>query len=130
MFATTLFIGLTLVFAQADRTVMLPDTPQGKHVTAYIKAFNSGDEKTFVEAHERHMAKSILKNRPASEQGQMFKRMRGDFGTLTIQQVVKSTPEQIQIIVPTKGGEAATLSFDFEKDAPYKINGIGVDIKG
>lgn len=60
----------------------------------------------------------------------MFKRMQGDFGTLKLQQVVTSTPEQIRIIVPTKGGEEATFTFDFEKAAPYKISGIGVDIKG
>lgn len=126
----SLLIAFTLVVAQADKAVTLPDTPQGTHVAAYITAFNSGDETVFIEAHEQHMTKRTQKTMPASHQGEMFKRMQGDFGTLKVRQVVKSTPEQIQVVVPTKGGEEATLTFDFEKDAPYKINGIGVDIKG
>ena len=126
----TLFLGLTLIFAQAGKAVTLPDTPQGKHVAAYIKAFNTGDEKQFLAAHELHMAKSSLAKRTAADRVQLFKRMQGDFGTLKVQQVVKSTPQQIQILVPTTGGEEATMTFDFEKDAPFGIAGIGVDIKG
>jgi hypothetical protein len=118
-----------LVIAQAGKAVAVPDTPQGKHVDAYIKAFNSGDEKQFLAAHELHMSKSILDKRPAAERGQMFKRMQGDFDTLEVQRLVKSTPQQIQIIVPTKAGDEATFTFDFEKDAPYRISAIGVDIK-
>lgn len=126
---TTLMIGFTLLFAQADKPA-LPETPQGRHVAAYIKAFNSGDEKAFIAAHEQHLVMSMQKNLPASRQSEMFKRMQGDFGTLKVVQVLKATADQIQIIVPTKGGEEGTFTFDFEKDAPYKISGIGVDVKG
>lgn len=129
MFAT-LLIGLTLLGAQAKTTAALPDTPQGKHVEAYIKAFNSGNEKTFLDAHELHMAKAVLNKRSGPDRAQMFRRMRDDFGTFKVQKVVSATAKQIQIIVPTTGGEDAMLTFDFENDAPYKISGIGVDIKG
>jgi hypothetical protein len=126
-----LLIGLTIAAGQpAAKTVTLPDTPQGKHVEAYIKAFNSGDEKTFLEAHEQHLAKSVLDKRAATDRAQMFKRMRGDFGTLKIQRVVTATASQIQIIVPTKEGEEATMTFDFEAAPPYRISGLGIDVKG
>ena len=127
----TLVLGLILFATQAGSTkVALPDTPQGRHVDAFVKAFNSGDEKTFLAAEEAHMTKGTLERRPAAERSQMFKRMQGDFGTFTVQQVVKSTPEQIQVIFPTKQGEDAVFTFDFEKTAPFRIAGIGVDIKG
>ena len=126
----TFLIGLTLLGTQAAKTVALPDTPQGKHVEAFIKAFNTGDEKTFLRAEEEHLTKTMLDKRPVADRGQMFKRMQGDFGTFTVQKVVKSTPQQTQIILPTRQGEDALFTFDFEQDAPFRIVGIGVDRSG
>jgi hypothetical protein len=108
----------------------LPDTPQGRHVTAYVKAFNSGDEKTFLASNEEHMTKSVLEHRSAEERGKLFRRMRDDFGTLRIDQVLKATAEQIQISAPTKEGAEGLFTFDFEPSAPYRISGIGIDVKG
>lgn len=126
----TLFLGLTLVAAQAAKPAALPDTPQGKHVEAFIKAFNTGDEKTFLQAEADHMTKGTLDRRPAADRGQMFKRMQGDFGTFQVRRVVKATSQQIQIVMPTTQGDEAVFTFDFEKEAPFKIAGIGVDVKG
>jgi hypothetical protein len=127
----TVCLGLTLFVTQAGRVaVTLPDTPQGRHVDAFIKAFNTGDEKTFIQAEAEHMTKTILEKRPATERGQMFKRMQGDFGTFKLQKVVTSTADEIQVIFPTKEGDDAVFTFNFEKEAPFKIAGIGVDIKG
>jgi len=110
-----------------DAPKTLPDTPQGKRVKAYIDAFNSGDEKKFLAAQEELMAADTLSRRPAAERAKMFNRMRGDFGTLTIKRAA-STPEKIRAVVPTKEGDEAIFSFEFEAKAPYKIKGILVDI--
>ena len=67
-----------------DAPKTLPDTPQGKHVKAYIDAFNTGDEKKFLAVQEELMAAEALARRPAAERAKMFNRMRGDFGTLTV----------------------------------------------
>ena len=67
-----------------DAPKTLPDTPQGKHVKAYIDAFNSGDEKKFLAAQEELMAAGDARRRPAAERAKMFSRMKGDFGTLTV----------------------------------------------
>jgi hypothetical protein len=110
-----------------DAPKTLPDTPQGKHVKAYIEAFNTGDEKKFLAVQEELMAAETLARRPAAERAKMFNRMRGDFGTLTVKRAA-ATPEKIRVVMPNKDGDDAIFSFEFETKAPYKIKGIAVDI--
>ena len=110
-----------------DAPKTLPDTPQGKHVKAYIDAFNSGDEKKFLAVQEELMAPETLAKRPPAERAKMFSRMRGDFGTLTVKRAA-STPERIRVVMPNKEGDDAIFSFEFDTKAPYKIKGIMVDI--
>jgi hypothetical protein len=110
-----------------DAPKALPDTPQGKQVKAFIEAFNSGDEKTFLKAQEELMASDTLARRPAADRAKMFNRMKGDFGTLTVKRAA-ATADQIRVVVPDKDGNEAIFSFDFEPKAPYKIRGLGVDL--
>jgi hypothetical protein len=110
-----------------DAPTTLPDTPQGKHVKAYIDAFNSGDEQKFLSAQEALMSADTLARRPAADRAKMFSRMKGDFGTLTVKRAA-STPEKIRVVMADKDGNDAIFSFDFETRAPYKIKGIAVDI--
>jgi hypothetical protein len=56
--------------------------------------------------------------------------MQGDFGKLTVEKLVKATDRQIVIQSTTKAGDEATFTFDFEEAAPFKISGIGVDVRG
>ena len=67
-----------------DAPAKLPDTPQGKHVKAYIDAFNSGDEARFLKAQEELMAADALVRRPADQRAKRYARMRGDFPAMKI----------------------------------------------
>ena len=110
-----------------DAPKTLPDTPQGKHVKAYIDAFNSGDEKTFLAVQEELMSAETLARRPAADRAKMFGRMKGDFGKLIVKRAA-STAAQIRAVIGDKDGNDAIFSFDFETKAPYKIKGIAVAI--
>lgn len=121
MIAATMFAG---------QAAALPDTPQGKAVQAWVKAFNSGDEKAFLKVQDELLAPAVLAKRTPEERAQMFQRMKGDFGTLTIDKVAAATAKQIRLIVPTKdGGAIGTFTFDFEDKAPFKITGLGIDVE-
>jgi hypothetical protein len=120
----------TLIAVQAGAAPRLPDTPQGRHVAAFMQAFNTGDEKKFLDAEETLMSKPALTRRSAAERGQMFRRMQGDFGTLKVQKVMKATPDEITVVVPTTQGDDAVFTFMFEKDAPFRVAGLSVDIRG
>src|SRR5262245_17876636 len=130
MLAVALFMTLTLASLQDARGATLPDTPQGKHVQAFINAFNSGDEKAFLAAQEKIMAKSVLEKRTAKERADLYQRMKGDFGTFKVEQVTKATAKQIQVIIPAQDGGVGTFTFDFEEKPPYLISQLGIDVKG
>jgi hypothetical protein len=110
-----------------DAPKTLPDTPQGKHVKAFIDAFNTGDEKKFLAVQEELMAPEALARRPPAERAKMFNRMKRDFGTLTVKRAA-SAPNQIRAVMANKDGDDAIFSFEFDAKAPYKIKGIAVDI--
>ena len=110
-----------------DAPKTLPDTPQGKHVKAYMDAFNSGDEKKFLAAQEELMATDALAKRPATDRAKMYGRMKGDFGTLAVKRAT-ATENKIRVVIPDRDGNEAIFSFEFEAKAPYKIKSIGVDI--
>ena len=126
---SVLLVTVLMLVPQAAST-KLPDTPQGKHVKAWVTAFNTGDEKTFLAAQRAHMAKSVLDKRPDAERVKMFRRLRGDFGVMKIENVVKATAGEIQFTVRTGYGELGTFTFAFEATAPHLIDSIGIDVKG
>jgi hypothetical protein len=105
----------------------LPDTPQAKHVKAYIDAFNSGDEKKFLAVQEQLMSAETLAKRPAEQRAKMYARLRGDFPTMKIKRAV-ATPEQVRAVMEDRDGNEAIFTFDFDAKAPYKIKGLGIDI--
>jgi hypothetical protein len=110
-----------------DAPATLPDTPQAKHVKAYIEAFNTGDEAKFLKTQEELMSPEALARRPAADRARMYNRLRGDFPTMKIRRVA-ATAGQIRAIIPDRDGNEAIFSFDFETKAPFKIKGIGIDI--
>lgn len=105
----------------------LPDTPQGKHVKAFIEAFNSGDQAKFMKAQEDLMTAAALARRTADERARMYARLRGDFPTMKVKRAV-ATAEQIRAVIEDRDGNEAIFSFDFETRAPFKIKGLGIDI--
>jgi hypothetical protein len=110
-----------------DAPAALPDTPQAKRVKAYVDAFNSGNEATFLKTQEELFSTEALARRPAADRAKMYARMRGDFSTMKIVRVA-ATAEQIRVIIPDREGNEAIFSFDFEAKPPYKMKGIGIDI--
>jgi hypothetical protein len=94
---------------------------------AFVDAFNSGDQATFLKTQEDLMTAEALAKRPADQRAKMYSRMRGDFPAMKIKRAV-STPEQIRAVIENRDGNEAIFSFDFEAKAPFKIKGIAIDI--
>ena len=128
MFATFL-VALLLFVPQAGKPVALPNTPQGKHLKAYVDAFNTGNEKKYLAMLEEHFDPAVMKGRTVEERAKMFQRLKGDFRTFKITKVVKASAEAISVLIPNKEGIAATFNFRFATAAPHKISWIGIDIE-
>jgi hypothetical protein len=131
MMMTTIVVGLMAVAPLAGQrpAAALPDTPQGKQVAAYIAAYNTGNEQAFLDVQERLLGKAALARRDRQERAALYRKMRAEFPTIVVARVVKATSLTIALAVPTVEGEEASMVFDLEDSAPYRIAAIGVEIE-
>ena len=96
---------------------------------AFLKAFNAGNEKAFLDLQEQQLNKTQLERRTREERADLYKRMRSNMGTLTVAEVLKSTPLTIQLSMRSDKGVMPIFTFDFEEAAPFKVAGISVEVE-
>jgi D-alanyl-D-alanine carboxypeptidase len=124
-----LFCGLLVVvscIAQVPQSTVLPDTPQGRLVADYTKAFNSGDEKAMREFFANNVAASALQQRPIEARLEVYREMRGNMGTIDLRRVVSARDNEVVVLVRTKENEWRELTFILEPSPPHKLMGIRV----
>lgn len=124
-----LFCGLLVVvscIAQVPQSTVLPDTPQGRLVAAYVKAFNSGDEKALREFFANNVAASALAQRPIEARLEIYREMRGNMGAIDLRRVVSARGNEVVVLVQTKDREWRELTFILEPTPPHKLMGIRV----
>jgi hypothetical protein len=101
----------------SDSGIGLPDTPQGKTVAEFFRAFNSGDPAIMRRFHEEHGASPDN----ADQDMEFYKQSGG----LKPHSVKGSDGEGIEVLVQTKSdGNWILLQFIIDKQAPYAITGI------
>lgn len=112
--------------AQTPEAAKLPDTPQGRLVAAYVKAFNSGDENAMREFIANNVAPSALQQRPLDARLEVYREMRGNMGTMDVKRVMAARDSEVVVLVQTKPGEWRELTFLLEPASPHKLMGIRV----
>jgi CubicO group peptidase (beta-lactamase class C family) len=112
--------------AQTPESANLPDTPQGRTVAAYVKAFNSGDEKAMREYFAHNVAASALQQRSIDARLEVYREMRGNMGTIDVRRVIAARDNEVVVLVQTKLSEWRELTFFLEPAAPHKLMGIRV----
>jgi CubicO group peptidase (beta-lactamase class C family) len=107
----------------------LPQTPAGKAVEAYFKAFNAGEAamKDFL---EEFSAKDSLQRTPIQARLERYRLMRGQLGSLESQKVVESRPNFVSITAKAQGGRLIRLDFEFETAEPFGLLGIRIEALG
>jgi CubicO group peptidase (beta-lactamase class C family) len=113
--------------AQVPQSTVLPDTPQGRLVADYIKAFNSGDEKVMREFFANNVAASALEQRPIDARVEVYREMRGNMGTISVRRVASARDNEVVVLVQTKENEWRELTFILESTPPHKLMGIRVE---
>jgi hypothetical protein len=90
--------------AQAQRTT-LPDTPIGRLASAWLAAFNSGDEVAMRAFNEAHVPKKDLEEQPMEARLEQFGRMSRQTGALKLIEVAGMRPARIVLLVESATGE-------------------------
>jgi D-alanyl-D-alanine carboxypeptidase len=112
--------------AQTAKPVELPDTPPGRIVNAYVKAFNSGDEQAMRDFFANNIAASSLAQRPIEARLEVYREMRGNMGAIEIRRVVAARDDEVVVLVRTKRGDWFEFGFQFDTAPPHKLMGLRV----
>ena len=113
-----------LLFTVSFGQIRLPDTPEGKIATAYLRIFNTGDEQALREFFTANVTEQGLKERPIESRIERFRTLRNDLKSFEVQRVLGVTETEISILVKSGTGEILTLGFMFEP--VHKLSGIRI----
>lgn len=105
----------------------MPDTAAGRIATAYLKAFNSGDENVMREFFLNHLSKSSLASRSMEERLKMYHRMHDDMGKLEAQSVSDANEQRVTISMQVKEGDALEMRFELDPAEPQKLKGLRIE---
>lgn len=102
---------------KAEEPVKFPDTPAGKTVAEFFKAFNSGSVETMKKFHQDHggNVENAEKDKEAYDQT----------GGLKVHSVTRAEKSEIELLVQTKnGGTWLSFVIGIGQEAPYGITSI------
>ena len=105
----------------------LPDTPPGRVAAAYVKAFNSGDEKMMTEFFLNNLSKTSIASRSMEERLKIYHRMRDDLGDLEIDRISEATEQALTVFMRAKAGGDVELRFEMDAAEPQKLKALRVE---
>ncbi|HEV2913635.1 MAG TPA: serine hydrolase domain-containing protein [Pyrinomonadaceae bacterium] len=115
---------MSRVAAQNERSPKLPDTPAGRRVAAYIKAFNSGDEQLMRAFIVDNVSAEALRRRPVAARLEVYREMRDRMQTMELRSVSEAREDRVTALVETRSGEWVEIGFEFEPQPPHKLLGL------
>ena len=116
-----------VALAQAPRAVELPNSEAGQRVAAYLKAFNSGDEKLMRDFFANNVTAASLERRSIDERLQFYRQMRDDMQSLEARRVLGASESAVTLLAQTKGGDWLEFRFEFEGQPPHKLMSIAIE---
>jgi CubicO group peptidase (beta-lactamase class C family) len=116
-------------FGQPSNKVILPPTPAGKHVEAYLRAFNSG-EVAMREFFLNHTAKDELKQVPVEQRLARYRQMHERLGSLELRKVIESRDDHLTALFRSSNGSLVNLEFEFSPTPPYGFVSLHVEDVG
>ena len=119
-------VGLALLIATQSTAIatVLPDTPQGRQLSAFIQAFNAG-EAAFVAMYEVATIPAMAAQMPPVRRIELHKQLVRDVSKLKIEKLLSVSTKSVSFSMrlPEKGA-TATFTFTFEETTPYRISSV------
>ena len=123
-FIPTCVVMVSLTFlplAQNAQTPILPDTPVGKKLLAYIDAFNSGKSSVIAEFWANYDARPDRNELPTDEASSKYQEMYGELGDLKLYKIYLSKEFEINVLLKTKNGKWMSVWMAIDAKTPNKI---------
>jgi CubicO group peptidase (beta-lactamase class C family) len=110
----------------AGDSAVIPDTPLGRRVAAYVSAFNSGDEKAMADFWRANFTDESLRERPVEARLTFYRRMRSDTKTIVPAKVEESSATAIAVLMKTEG-EWIRAAFEAEAKPPHRLSSMRIE---
>lgn len=104
----------------------LPDTPAGRDVAAFLKAFNSG-EAAMRAYYTDNVPADALKQRPLDARLDAYRQMHTNLGSLELRGVISADDTSVKILTRGTTGEWREMTFLFTGGAQQQLQGIRVE---
>lgn len=115
------------IVAGQQTAMKFPDTRAGRCAKAFVESFNAASDDARREFEQTWRSESALKARPIEGRLALANRLRDDWGALTPVKVDSTGERALTLIVRTADDELFKCGFEFESQAPFKLNGVRIE---
>ena len=105
-----------------------PEQPATSHLKAYIEAFNSGDTEQMKAFFESHFATSSLKEAGAQARLARFQGAKQRLQSFKLERIVAEQPFRTSLLAKAGNGDNVLLIAAVEKEPPYKLISIQLEL--
>ncbi|MGA9115726.1 MAG: serine hydrolase domain-containing protein [Bacteroidota bacterium] len=110
---------------QSQPRAGLPDTPAGRHVTAYVSAFNAG-ETEMREFLKNHWAPDALQSVSLEARLARYNDMRRNLGSLAFHRLLDDTGNALVTIMRSERAGWLEVTFSFDDSPPRAVTRISI----
>ncbi|MEP7067155.1 MAG: serine hydrolase domain-containing protein [Gemmatimonadota bacterium] len=103
----------------------IPDTPAGRIVGDYLRAYNSGDPAVMGRFFESEAVSNPA--RPTSARVETYKSIFADNGKLEVTSVDEATPKSVRITARDAQGGLLSMTFTVDSVAPNRLESLRVE---
>ncbi len=109
--------------------ITLPDTPPGRAVQKYLRAYLDADPGVMRRFLQDDVIQSPNDHRTIQERMAGFEAMRDDLGALTPVEIQSANAGEMVVRMRAAHGGQATFTFTVQEAAPYRITGIRIEVQ-
>ena len=102
----------------------LPDTPQGRRIDAFLKAFAAGTPEAIRAFIAENFAETALAEMPLDQRVQRLSGIAKQTGPLELSKLIEAAGSKPTFLARTRAGEWVEISLVLEEAPPQKIRGL------
>lgn len=102
-----------------------PETRAGELGRGWVTAFSTG-EQAMKEFNERELSKEGQAKRSLKVRVESYRKLRDQYGKLTLGSIVKSTPAELTVSLLDSDAKSHVFIFKVQTEPPYKLISVGM----
>jgi len=106
---------------------LLPETPAGQRVQAFLAAFNSGQASQLERFFSDNISAAAAKQISPADRAARWMQIHGEIGSIKLRKAEPPSPDSLVIFVQGERGQLVRMGFRFSPAPEYFLSGITID---